>query len=86
MHAREITNQVLVDLLARLGFEQFKAIPPNCVVWRHASADCAIVLPENKRLEKARPADVAGVETQLRYHGFLESSDFDAMLSAASNA
>lgn len=84
MLTRVVTNQLLANVLADLGFQMGNQVPPNCVVWRHPDSNCSLVLPANKLLERARPADVVGVETQLRFHGHLDAADFESLLAAAS--
>lgn len=85
MLRREITNQSLNQLLQKLGFQCGKPVKPNSVVWRHPTSGCALVLPANKLLDRARPADVVGIEAQLESYGHLDGTDFESQLAGSAS-
>lgn len=71
------TNRLLRQLLTQLGFQQRDITAKNLRVFRHPGSNCILLLPENKSLEAARPADVVGIKGQLDYRGHLDEKAFD---------
>lgn len=77
----QLTNQMLMKLLERLGFEPGNVTAKNNRVWEHPESDCTLFLPNNKVNEAPRPGDVVGIRTQLDMHGHLDEHAFDAFVA-----
>jgi len=71
------TNQKLSELLLSLGYESHRATQPNFRLWRHPASGCVFVLPANKSLEAARPADIVGIKAQLSLQGHMDEEAFE---------
>jgi hypothetical protein len=78
--AYRITNEMLGQLLMRLGFERGDVTKKNRV-WRHPESGCTLLLPDNKMQEAPRPADLVGVKTHLHFQGHLDERDFDRFVA-----
>jgi hypothetical protein len=79
--AHRLTNNLLNQLLSKLGFEQERVTEMNQRVWRHPDSGCALVLPINKAAEAPRPADLVGLRAQLHLHGHLDEKAFDFFMA-----
>lgn len=73
-----LTNDLLNDLLAQLGFESTHAPSEAHRTWRHPESGCMLTLPANKAQQPPRSADLVGVRAQLDLHGHLDQSAFDS--------
>jgi hypothetical protein len=76
-----ITNSLLRQLLADLGFEPGGVTDKMHRVFRHPESGCTLLLPENKSAEAPRPADLVGIRGHLAYQGHLEEDAFDRYLA-----
>jgi hypothetical protein len=79
--AASVTNAVLNQLLLQLGFEPGHSAGKNLRVWTHPESECSLLLPINKAAERARPADLVGIKTQLDLHSHLDGESFDVFLA-----
>lgn len=77
----QLTNKMLMKLLAKLGFKSGNVTAKNNRVWEHPESDCTLFLPNNKVNEEPRPGDVVGMRTQLDMHGHLDEQTFDAFVT-----
>ncbi len=68
---------MLRTLLLDLGFKQGEVAEKNHSVWRHPESGCTVLLPANKTLQPARPADIVGIKAHLDHHGHLDEEAFD---------
>lgn len=73
----KLTNQLLKQLLIKLGFEPGAVTAKKHRVFRHPASGCTLFLPENKQSEPPRPADLVGIRTDLAYQGHLDEEAFD---------
>lgn len=76
-----LTNQMLFELLANLGFAGGRPTPKNHRVWRHPESACTLLLPANKTHEPPRPADIVGIKAQLDLHGHLDEEAFEVFVT-----
>ena len=76
----KITNSILRQLLADLGFEQGHVTSKMQRAFRHPESGCTLLLPENKSAEAPRPADLAGIRGHLVYQGHVHEEAFDRFL------
>ena len=74
---QSITNKMLNQLLADLGFERRAVSDKNHQIWTHPESGCTLRLPVNKSLEAPRPADLVGVRAHLNLQGHLDEEAFD---------
>ena len=79
----QLTNKMLAELLAKLGFKPGKVTAKNNRVWEHPDSPCTLFLPNNKVDEAPRPGDVVGMRAQLDMHGHLDEQAFDAFLAGS---
>jgi len=79
--ARPLTNGMLNQLLADLGFKPGAVTKKNHRVWRHPESDCTLLLPANKTDEAPRPADVDGVKVHLDVQGHLDEKTFESFVA-----
>ena len=77
----KITNKMLSQLLAELGFERGTVSDKNHQIWMHPESGCTLRLPFNKSQEAARPADLAGVRAHLDLQGHLAEEAFDYFIA-----
>lgn len=78
--AYPLTNRLLRERLLALGFEQGGLTEKNNRVYRHPESDCLLLLPENKSDERARPADLAGVQADLADFGHVPREAFEPFM------
>jgi len=72
-----LTNGMLSQLLADLGFKPGNVTKKNHRVWRHPESGCTLLLPANKTDEGPRPADLDGVKVHLDVQGHLDEDSFE---------
>jgi hypothetical protein len=71
-----LTNRLLNQLLAELGFQPGGVSKKNHRTWRHPESGCVLFLPANKIEEAPLPADIVGTRAQLAWHGHLDEASF----------
>ena len=75
-----LTNSILRQLLADLGFELGEVTAKNRRTFRHPESGCILLLPENKLSEPPRPADLMAIRGHLAYQGHLDEDAFDCFV------
>lgn len=80
--AHRMTNKVLSQLLVELGFERGEIAKNNHRVWRHPDSGCTLLLPDNKKLQPPREANLTGVKAQLDQQGHLDGASFDVFVAS----
>lgn len=75
--SRQVTNQQLRDLLARLGFQSRDSVEPKCLVFEHPESQARLLLPSNRDNDDARSADILSLRTHLIHRGHLTEDAFE---------